>query len=140
MKLVALPHAQFRFRIRDIPRNIVAEFLQRVRPFHAEITTPISVRVNVRHRVRAQLVVMLLGPFRRAEQPGLLPVPRAINNGSLRFPPGLRHFAQRSRLFQNCNLTGNRIFRAIHPAIVMVSANHPFVRNRRARNFRDYVV
>ena len=63
-----------------------------------------------------------------------------MNNRSLRLPAGFDQFAERPRLFQNRDLPRNGIFRAVHPAIVMVPANHPFVGKRRARNFSDHIV
>ena len=43
VKLVAFPHAQFRFRIGDVARHVVAEFFERVRAFHLEVSAPVGV-------------------------------------------------------------------------------------------------
>ena len=37
-------------------------------------------------------------------------------------------------------LAGERVVAAVHPGVVVVSANDPFVRESRARNFRNHVV
>ena len=108
--------------------DIVAEFFERVRAFDSEITAAVAVRIDVGNAVGAQFVVMLLGPFGRAQEPRLFAVPRAINNGALRLPSGFYKLPKRASFFQNCDLAGNRILRAVDPAVVMIAANHPLIR------------
>src|SRR6266566_8743804 len=91
------PNAEFCFRVGDIPSHVVAEFFEGVRPFYVEIAAPVAVRIDVRYGVRAQFLVVLLGPFRRAKKPRLLAIPRAVNDGSLRLPARLNQLPKRPR-------------------------------------------
>ncbi len=43
VELLALPRAQFGFRVGNIARDIVAEFFERMRAFDSEITAAIAV-------------------------------------------------------------------------------------------------
>src|SRR5256885_11388274 len=88
----------------------------------------------------AQFVIVLLGPLGRAQQSGFFSVPRAIDDGALRLPAGLDQLAERPRFFQDGNLSGDGILRAVYPGIVMVAANHPLIGESGARNFPDDVV
>src|SRR5438477_11083574 len=98
-----------------------------MRAFDSEITAAVTVGIDVGDAVGAQYVIELLGPFGRAQEPRLFAVPRAVNNSALRFPSGLHELAKRTRFFQDGNLAGNGILCAVHPAVVMVAANRPFV-------------
>src|SRR6266436_427419 len=83
---------------------------------------------------------MLLGPFGGAQESRLFAVPRAIDNGALRLPSGLDQLTENPRLFNDGNLTGDGIFRAVNPAIMVVAANHPLIRKSGTLNFSDDVV
>ena len=99
-----------------------------MRAFDSEITAAVTVRIDVGDAVGAQFVIVLLGPFGRAQEPRLFAVPRAINSGALRLPSGFYQLPNRASFFQNCDLAGNRILRAVDPAVVMIAANHPLIR------------
>src|SRR5207249_6674883 len=109
-----------------------------MRAFDSEITAAVAVRIDVGDAVDAQFLVMLFGPLSRAQEPGLFAVPRAIDNSALRLPTGFHELAKRTRLFQNGDLAGTGILRAVHPAVMMVAAKHPLIRESSARNFCDH--
>ncbi len=140
VELLALPGGEFCFRVGDFARDILAELFQRVRAFNAEIAAAIAVGIDVRDAVRAQFVVVLLGPFGRAEKAGLFAIPRAINNGAFRFPAGLDELTESPRFFHEGNLARNRILSAVHPPIVMIAADHPFIGKSCALNFSNHIV
>src|SRR6185312_5139668 len=98
-----------------------------MRPFRAKQAAPVAVGIDVGDSVLLQFRGMRLGPLRRSEQARFLAVPEAIDNGSLRFPPLLSQFRQRSRLLQFSARARYRIARSIDPGVVMIAANHPFV-------------
>src|SRR5260370_17137180 len=89
--------------------------------------------------MRAEFVVVLFGPFRGTKKSRLFAIPRAINNSALWFPAGFHQLTERPRFLQNCDLAGNGILRAVHPAIVMVAANHPLIRKRCTLHFSHHV-
>ncbi len=72
---------------------------QRVRSAHRQIAAIVAVAVDVGHGVLAKFVGVGFTPFGRAEQPGLLAIPHAINNGALRLPSLLEQSGQAARLF-----------------------------------------
>ena len=90
--------------------------------------------------MRAQFVIVLLGPFGRAQQSGLFSVPRAINDGALGLPSGLDQLPEGPRFFHKGNLARDGILRAVHPPVMMVAANHPLIGKRSALNSSDDVV
>src|SRR5258707_793040 len=140
VELLAFPNAHFRFGVEYLARNIVAEFFQRMRALHFEISAAVGIRVNIRDTVRAQFVIMLLGPFGRAKQAGLFSVPRAVNDGALGLPSRLHQLPKRPSFFHKGDLTGDGILCAVHPPIVMVAANYPLIGKRCALNFSDDVI
>ncbi len=71
---------------------------------------------------------MVLSPLRRAQQHGLFAIPGAIDDRALGLPTLLQQFAQGARFFQQRDLAGDGIFRAVHPSVVMISAHNPLVR------------
>src|SRR4029077_16141722 len=99
MELLAFPGCHFCFGIGNVTRDIVAEFFECVRSLDAEIAAAIAVGINVGDAMRAQFVVVLLGPFGRAEESAFFSIPRAINDRALWFPAGLDEFAESSRFF-----------------------------------------
>src|SRR5260370_36031053 len=97
---------------------MVAEFFKGVRRFYGKISAAIAVRIDIGNAVRAQFVVVLLGPFGRAQQSGLFSVPRTINNGALGLPAGLDQLAESPRFFQDGNLSWDGILRSVYPPAV----------------------
>ena len=71
---------------------------------------------------------------------GSSPSHAAINDGAPRFPALLEQQSQAARFFEQRSLAGHRIFRTVHPGIVMVAANDPLVGRDAAGNLRDDVV
>src|SRR5579885_1601275 len=63
-ELPAFPDRKLRFRILHIPGHVVDQHLQRVRAFGSQKTSRIRIGVDVRDRVRPQLVLMRLDPLR----------------------------------------------------------------------------
>ena len=126
--LIALPYGNILFRIGNVSGHGVDEFFQRVRTLHAKKSAAIAIGVDVDGGVLLEFVAVVLGPLRGAEQHGLFAVPRAINNGAFGLPALLEQFAHRARFFQQRDLAGDGIFRAVHPAIVMIAAHDPLVR------------
>src|SRR5260370_33460604 len=104
VELLAFPNAQFRFGVEYLARNIVAEFFQRMRALHFEISAAVGIRVNIRDTVRAPVVIMLLGPFGRAKQSRLSSVPGAATDGALGLASRLRQIPTRPSAFHKCVL------------------------------------
>src|SRR5215471_14901728 len=90
--------------------------------------------------MQPQFGFVRLDPFRRAEEARLLAVPRCIDDCPLRLPALLPQLAERARLLQFGGHAADRILRAVDPAVVMVAADDPFVRESRPLNSRDDVV
>jgi len=63
-KLLALPDGQLCFRILDVASHVIHHFFQRVRSLRAKIAAGVAVGVDVRNGVLAQIVAMVLHPFR----------------------------------------------------------------------------
>src|SRR5436190_6987316 len=106
-----------------------------MRAFDSEITAAVTVGIDVGDAVGAQFVIVLLGPFGRAQEPRLFAVPRAINNGALRLPSGFYQLPKRASFFQNCEPGGHRMLRAIPPAVLLIGVNHPPIRKCSALKF-----
>ena len=140
VKLMPLPNRQLRLRIGDFASDVIRKLFERVGAFDFEVAAPVAVGVDVGDAVRAQFFIVRFGPLGGAEKPRFLAVPRAINDGALRLPSGLHQLPKRARLFEHRDHPGNRIFCAVHPAIVMVSANHPLVGKSETLNFSNHVV
>ena len=83
---------------------------------------------------------MRFRPFRRAQQPPLLAVPGGENDGARRPPPGLEQGAERARRFVEGHLAGDRVVRAVHPGVVVVTVDHPLIGVGGPADRRDYVV
>ena len=126
-QLIALPHRNLLFRIFDVARHAIDEFLERVRAGHAQEPAAVAVGVDVHGRMRAQLRIVLFGPFGGTQQPFFLAVPHAIDDGALRFPALLQQFGESAGFFHQSHRARNGIFGAVHPGIVMVAANDPLV-------------
>src|SRR5439155_25509699 len=62
-RLLPLPDAQMRFRILDVPRDVVDEALERMRAFGLEESASVAVGIYVRDRVLLQFPGMRLGPL-----------------------------------------------------------------------------
>jgi len=53
--------------------HIVTEFFECVRAFNFEIASAVAVRIDIRDAVRAQFVIVLLGPLVEPSSPGSSP-------------------------------------------------------------------
>src|SRR5262249_37068871 len=111
----------------DVLLDSVDERLERVRSLDAEVASAVRVAVEIRDGVRDERVRMRFGPFGRAEQSGLLTVPRRVDDRGLRAPALLVQRAYRRIRLELGHLTGDRVRRAIHPGVVVVAANDPLV-------------
>src|SRR5262249_22463503 len=67
-RLMTLPHADVRLRIRDVARDVVDEVLERMRALRFEEAASVAVGVDVRDGVLLQLRRVRFGPFGRAEK------------------------------------------------------------------------
>src|SRR5258708_34977794 len=105
-----------------------------MRTLSFKIAASVAVRVDVNGGVLFEFVGVVLRPFCRSQQHGLFAIPRAINNGALGFPSLLEQFAQSAGFFQQRDLAGDWIFRAVDPSVMMVAANHPLAGLFRTRN------
>ena len=83
---------------------------------------------------------MRLRPLGGAEQAGLLAVPHTVHDGALWLPSLLNELGESARLFHQGDGARDRIVRAVNPRVVVISANHPLIRIRGARDARDHVV
>src|SRR5690348_9382096 len=83
---------------------------------------------------------MRLGPFGRSQQTGFLAVPEAVNDGPLRLPPLLPQLRQPTGLFQFRARARYRVTSSIDPGVVMITANHPFVRISGTWDTCNYVI
>ena len=59
---------------------------------------------------------------------------------ALGLPTLLHQFSDGARFLQQGDLPGGRVLRAVHPGIVMIAADHPFLGELRAGNSGDHVV
>ena len=128
------------FRVLNVALDLIHRTLQRVRAGNAEVATGTGVGVQIHHRMLAQLRVVLLDPLGRAQQARLFAVPRAVDESAFGTPSLLHQLAQRARFFQHHHHARDRIVGAVHPGVVMVSANDPLVGNFVARDFRDDII
>ena len=80
---------------------------------------------------------MGFGPFGRAQQPGFFTVPGAKDNRSFRSPARFGQLTRRSRLFEQSHEAADGISGSVDPGIVMIAANHPFVRTLAAAKTRN---
>src|SRR6185503_14089191 len=99
------------------------ERLQRVRARSEDEAAAIRVAVEVRDRVAAQLIPVLLRPLRRAQQAPLLAVPRGEDDGACRPPAGLEQRSHRARTFLECYQPRDGILGAVHPGVVMIAVD-----------------
>src|ERR1700676_329323 len=94
-----------------------------MRPFGAKEAPPVAIRIDIGDSVLLQLRGVRLGPFRRSQQAGFLPVPE----GPRRIPTLLSQFRQCACLLQFRARARYRVACSIDPGVVMIAANHPFV-------------
>src|SRR5262249_13598629 len=106
----------------------------------AKESASVAIGVDIDDSVLLQLGGVGFRPLRRTEQSRLFTIPEAINDGALRLPALLQHLGETASLLHFGNRARNRIVRTVHPAVMMVAANHPLVGILRAGNTRDYVV
>ena len=103
-------------------------------------SAPVAIGVDISDRVLFKIRGMRLRPFGGTEQPRLFAIPEAVNDGPLRLPALLQQFGKPAHLFHFGDRAGKRILRAVDPRVVMIAANHPFVRIFGARNPHDHVI
>jgi len=139
-ELHAFPQRQLGLRILYVACYVIDELLERVRALCPEETAAVNIRIDIRHGVLAQFVGMRLHPFRGAEQARLFAIPGAKNDRALGLPSGLHQFRGCARLFQQGHLPGDGILGAVHPRVMVIPTNHPFVRIHGPGYFCDHVV
>ncbi len=83
---------------------------------------------------------MVLHPLRGPKQARLLPVPGAVHQGALGLIAFLGQQADGFGFFQHTRKRAYRIGRPIHPGIVVVAPDNPFVRILGAFHLGDHVV
>src|ERR1017187_2272025 len=137
----ALPFgdAGVRFGVDDVPRDLVHEPLERVRAGGTEESAAVAVGVDIRDRLLREILGVRLDPLCRADQARLLAVPSRVHDRAPRLPPGPRERAERFRLGQLGHEAADRVLRAVHPRVVVVSAQNPLVRKLRALQHREDV-
>ena len=74
-----------------------------------------------------QLFRMGFDPFRRAEQAGLLAVPYGVDNRAFRPPLRFCELTDGPGFFEHWDEAADRIARAVHPCVVMIAADDPFI-------------
>src|SRR2546423_1806516 len=127
-RLHPFPGADTGLRVFDVHCDAVHELLERVRSFDTQVSAAVGVAVEIGDGVCLQLVGVRFHPLGRSEQPRLLSVPPGVDDGTLRAPTLLVESAGSTCFLQLRDESGNRILRAVHPSVVVVSANHPLVR------------
>src|SRR5439155_1002507 len=105
-----LGHAHPGLGVGDVPRHLVDELLERVRALDLEEAPAVGVGVDVGDGLLLQLGVVGLGPFRRAQQPRLLAVPRRVDDRALRRPAGCVQRAQGLGLGHEGDEAADRVF------------------------------
>src|ERR1044072_1826810 len=83
---------------------------------------------------------MSFSPFSRTEKPLLFSVPRAQYYGALRSPALFQQLAERASFFHHSHHAARGVFSAVHPCVVMIARDDPFIRVLAAFNPRDHVV
>src|SRR5205814_3226324 len=119
-----------RARVGDIARDLVEELLERMRPTGCQPPLAVAVAVDVRDRFLCQLRLVLLGPLGGSEQSPLLTIPEREDEGPARLPTRFQQLAKRACRLEERRRAARRIRRAIHPRVMMVAVEHPFVRER----------
>ncbi len=107
---------------------------------HREKAAAVAVGVDVHRRMLAQFRRMGLGPFGRAQQAGLLTVPRGVDDRPPRLPPLAEQGAHRPRLLHERDLPRDRVLRAVHPGVVVIAAHDPLIRRFGPLDRGDHVV
>ena len=138
--LQAVIYRDARLGIDDFVPQFVGETLQRMRAAHTNKATTVPVRVDVNHGLVLQLRSVILGPFRGAEQAGLLSIPSGINDRALWPPSVLHHLANSTSFFHERDHPAQRIACTERPPVHVVATNDPFVREFRTRQHRDHVI
>src|SRR6185312_1562880 len=128
------------FGIGYVAHHAVDELLQDVRTTHAEITASVGVAVEIRNCMCREFPRVCFSPFGRTQQTGLLAIPRCVDDRALGMPALLDERTHCADFLQQRNLTGDRIVRAVHPRVVVISTNHPFVRRRASAQLADHIV
>src|SRR5215472_9362072 len=77
---------------------------------------------------------MALPPLGRTDEPLFLRIPAADNDGPLRFPSGLQHFAEPVHRLEHRGGPAVRIDGAIHPRVAVVPCGDPLVRRLSTAN------
>src|SRR5207253_9438531 len=111
-----------------------------MRTLDAEISSAVSVAVEVSNGVRLEFVGVCFDPLSRTQQAGLFSIPGGVEDCALRTPTLFVQGTQCACFLQFGDETGNGILRAIHPCIVVIAANDPLIRFRRSGKPGDYVI
>src|SRR5258708_22617001 len=128
------PHRQLGLGIFDLTRHAVDELFERVRALHTQNAAAIAIGIDVDYALALELLAVRLGPLGGAEQPGLLAIPRAVDDGALRFPALLQQRTHRAHFLHHGNEARDRILSAVHPRVVMVAAYDPLIGELAAAN------
>src|SRR5579875_1122835 len=105
--------------------DVVEKVLERMAALDAQIPAIVGVGIDVGHRVLFELGGVRFGPLRRAEQAGFFAVPSAIDDRALRPPALFQELAVGARLLELGVEAADRILGAVHPAVMVIAANHP---------------
>src|SRR5580704_17294752 len=136
----ALPDRDILLRIIDVMCDRANHGLQILSSTGEEKSSFVAVGVEVDDGVLAQVVEVRLNPLRGAEQARFFAVPGTVDDGALGRPALLVQFAEHASFFELRSHSREGIVGAIHPGIVMVSANYPLIGSGRAAQGRDYIV
>src|SRR5262249_6303809 len=100
----------------------------------------VAVSIDVKSGMLLEFVTVKLSPLGGAQKHGLLPIPRAVDDGALRLPSLLEQLTQGAGFFEQRDLPGDGIFRAVDPAVMVVAADNPLVGRLGTGNAEDHVI
>ena len=120
-----MPDGNVLLGIVHVAGHIVDESFQVMRAGSEPETAAVGVGIDVRGCVLLQLGAMGFHPLRRSQQPRLLAVPSAVNDGASRIPALLVEFPQLACFFQHHGDPRHRVVGPVHPSVMMIPANHP---------------
>ncbi len=137
--LQAMGQGDVRLGVEDVPGHAVREFLQGMRPAHAEEPPAVAVRVHVDRGMGDQVGGVLLAPFRRPEEPRLLAVPGAEEDRPPGLPSLLEELGEGAGLLQERDQAGDGVVGAVDPGVVVVASDDPLVGRARSGDRGDDV-
>src|SRR2546428_7035610 len=124
-QLLTLPHAEAGLGIGHVPRYLIDELLQAVRPGQAEVAATVRIAVQVRDGVRGKLVRMRLDPLRGPEQARLLAVPGRVHDRAAGSPPPPQPRSARAGLLEPGPPARVTIPGAVEPGSMVVAPHDP---------------